>query len=89
MARKAGRLPTDLKILDAIFERYREEFSRGSKDSPIPFGETAASSGPMRDSKIYVPIDIIAVAGDLKADPDLVFGQLYYNLGPQTQVRSQ
>ena len=59
-------LPTDLDILDAIYERYYNQF--------------AASTG---QNKIYVPIDIPKIADDLKVDPDIVFGRLYYHLDPK------
>ena len=61
------RLPTDLKILDAIYERYYDVFSNY---------ETDPSS---RNSKTFVPIDIAAIAKGLRVDPDIIFGRLYYH----------
>lgn len=63
------KTPTDLDILDAIYDRYYDDFSSYLK---------AASDG--RDSKIYVPIDCKAVANALGTDADIVFGRLYYDL---------
>jgi hypothetical protein len=60
--------PTDLELLNAIYERYYEIFKSFSKDSPD------------RESKIYVPIDCVALAAQLKVDGDIVFGRLYYDL---------
>ena len=60
------RLPTDLQILDAIYDRYYETFAK------FPTGS--------RSSKIHVPIDILQIAHDLKVDDDIVFGRLYYHL---------
>lgn len=60
------RLPTDLQILTAIYDRYYDVF--------------AGFEGSERASKIYVPIDIKTVANDLGVDPDIVFGRLYYHL---------
>ena len=62
------RSPTDLKILDAIYDRYYDVFSNYEKDPSS------------RSSKIYVPIDIALVAKDLRMDGDIIFGRLYYHL---------
>lgn len=61
------RVPTDLEILNVIYEQYYDEFSSYDKNSPT------------RSSKIYVPIDIGAIARRLH-DGDIVFGRLYYHL---------
>ena len=61
------RIPTDLKILGAIYERYYEVFSNY---------ETDPSS---RNTKVFVPIDIAAIAKDLRVDSDIIFGRLYYH----------
>lgn len=61
-------LPTDQQILNAIYERYYDAFAR----------HTAAT--PTRSAKVYVPIDIPAIAADLNVDVDIVFGRLYYHL---------
>jgi hypothetical protein len=61
-------IPTDLKILDAIYRRYYGEFSKYS------------NGDGSRSSKMYVPIDIKQVAYDLKIDGDIVFGRLYFHL---------
>lgn len=67
MAKKPA--PTDLEILDAVYERYYDTF--------IDFTEGQSTS---RESKMYVPIDCAQIATDLNVDPDLVFGRLYYDL---------
>lgn len=61
-------IPTDLKILDAIYELHHEDF--------VSF----TSGEKKRGSKIYVPIDCKNIADKLKVDRDLVFGRLYYHL---------
>jgi hypothetical protein len=63
-----AKAPTDLEILNAIYNRYYGEFALLSEDKPA------------RDAKIYVPIDCKAIAKDLGIDPDIVFGRLYYDL---------
>jgi len=64
------RLPTDLKILNAIYTRYYEQFTQYSRNDP----------NPDRSAKIYVPIDIELISQKLKVDKDIVFGRLYYHL---------
>lgn len=60
--------PTDFRILREIYSRHYSEFAAFSKENPS------------RETKIYVPIDIPAVASRLGVDPDIVFGRLYYHL---------
>lgn len=62
------RVPTDLQILERIWNRHYTEFSGYPKDA----------SG--RKSKIYVPINIASIAEELGVDGDIVFGRLYYHL---------
>jgi hypothetical protein len=61
-------LPTDLQILNAIYDRYYNEFAYNVASRP----QTAV-----------VETDIKAVADDLGVDPDIVFGRLYYHLDPK------
>lgn len=60
--------PTDLEILEYIYERYYSTFISFSREKPN------------RSSKVYVPIDIEAIAKRFKVDPDIIFGRLYYHL---------
>lgn len=60
--------PTDRQILRKIHDRYYKDF--------CAYGENE----DLRDSKIYVPIDCRRIAKELKVDPDIVFGRLYYHL---------
>ena len=62
------RIPTDLEMLNAIYERYYGNFALDSVTEPT------------RDTKIYVPIDCRAIAQQLGVDGDIVFGRLYYDL---------
>ncbi len=59
------KTPTDLEILNAIYERYYDAF----------VADVAA-----RSAKILVPIDSAAIAAKLGVDPDIVFGRLHYDL---------
>ncbi len=62
------RTPTDLQILDRIYERYYASF-------------TAFDEGkPQRSARIYVPIDVAELATHFGVDADIIFGRLYYHL---------
>lgn len=62
------RLPTDIEILNKIYDDYYEIFKSFTKDKHT------------RETKIYVPIDIHQIAKELKVDDDIIFGRLYYHL---------
>ena len=62
------KLPTDLEILNAIYERYYDAFASFTKDART------------REAKIYIPLDIDAIARDLRVDGDIIFGRLYYDM---------
>jgi hypothetical protein len=63
-----AKAPTDLQILNAIYERHYADFAQ--------FSDTH----PTRKTKNYVPIDTKQIAADLGVDADIVFGRLYYDL---------
>lgn len=71
------RIPTDLEILNTIHRMYHSDFVAFERGN-----ET-------RNSKIYIPIDCKRVAKDLKVDPDIVFGRLYYHLEKQHGYRQE
>ena len=62
------KIPSDYKLLTEIYKRYYEQFKNFSREAPE------------RDSKIYVPIDIRAIADHLKTDEYIIFGRLYTHL---------
>ena len=62
------RLPTDREILDAIYGHYYDVFTQYT------------DGDDSRSTKVYVPIDIKEIAGDLKVDDDIIFGRLYHHL---------
>lgn len=64
----ARRLPTDLELLEEIYQSSVEAFSAYSEENKT------------RSSKIWMPIDIRALGARFGVDPDIVFGQLYYHL---------
>jgi hypothetical protein len=62
------RPPTDLEILRRLYDNYYQvyaAYSRANKE---------------RETKIYVPVDIAAIASDFEIDDDIIFGRLYYYL---------
>lgn len=63
-----NRNPSDLKILDGIYRMYSSDFAKAPKEQPE------------RSAKIYVPIDVDAVAARHKTDSHELFGRLYYDL---------
>jgi len=65
------RPPTDLEIMEEIYNKYYSTFISFSKEKPN------------RSAKIYVPIDIEFIAKRFSIDPDIVFGRLYYHLEPK------
>ena len=69
--------PTDLKILQAIYDRYYDTFRA------YPDGSRG------RGSKILVPIDVKEIAGSLDVDPDIVFGRLYYHLNDRFRYKRE
>ncbi|WP_100185609.1 hypothetical protein [Marinomonas sp. BSi20584] len=64
----ARNVPTDLQILQTIYNFYYDEFCSYDQDKSI------------RDSKIFVPIDCQKIAQKLGTNGDIVFGRLYYHL---------
>jgi hypothetical protein len=68
----AVRPPTDFELLRAIYERHLDDFRAWVDVEDVP----------NRGAKVMVPIDIPAIAGDLRVDPESVFGRLYFHLDP-------
>jgi len=63
------KLPTDLKILETIYDRYYSTFEAFDNNTQ-----------PTRTAKVYVPIDVDEIGKALQVDGDIVFGRLYYHL---------
>jgi hypothetical protein len=61
-------LPTDLQILNYIYDTYYKQFIEFSKDNPT------------RSASIFVPIDIEMIANNFGVHVDIIFGRLYYHL---------
>ena len=61
-------IPTDERLLAEIYKRYERAFGEFSDENKT------------RATKIWVPIDIDALARRFRCDPDLIFGRLYYHM---------
>ncbi len=61
------RLPKDVEILEAIYERYYDEYKTYAKDKPDQI------------ARIRVPINIDVIAKQCNVEEDLIFGRLYYH----------
>ena len=62
------RLPTDLKLLQHIYDIHKDEFPKYERGKSV------------RSSKIYIPIDCLAIAEHFDTDPAIIFGRLCYHL---------
>ncbi|MBA7533533.1 hypothetical protein ES705_25773 [subsurface metagenome] len=62
------KLPTDLQILNAIYNQCYNQFMAFSKNNPD------------RSAKNFTPIDIEQIAKRFGVDIDIIFGRLYYHL---------
>ncbi|SNS43932.1 hypothetical protein SAMN05421640_0146 [Ekhidna lutea] len=62
------KLPTDIQILEKIYKAHKNDFEQYENDNSI------------RDNKIFVRVDLLKIAQELKVDKDIVFGRLYYHL---------
>ncbi len=61
--------PTDLDILNAIYNRYYKTFEEFDKET-----------NKTRGNKIHVPVDIHVLSEELDMDSDMLFGRLYYHM---------
>lgn len=68
------KTPTDLKILQCIYDEYYQDF--------IQY-DSVNEKNNNRITKIFMPINCEFIAKKLKIDGDIVFGRLYYYLDHQ------
>ena len=61
-------IPTDERLLGVIYKHYFSDFTAHSDDNKI------------RQTKIWVPLDLDRLSKKLGTDPDLLFGRLYYHM---------
>jgi hypothetical protein len=70
------RLPTEREILRCIYRIYESSYPG------IPPGAERGENDP------YLPIDVKAVAAELKCKPELLFGYLYYHLDAKHRYKT-
>jgi hypothetical protein len=70
------KTPTDLEILDIIYNQYYRTFKGFVK-------------GRDRQSKVYVPIDVDLIGRKLYVDGDIIFGRLYYYLNKKYSYKPE
>jgi hypothetical protein len=73
------RLPTDRMILETIYDRHSRQYEAVSR------GDDTQSS----DNRIYIPVDLAAVAAELGADGNIVFGRLLHYLDRKHAYRNE
>lgn len=69
-----GRPPTDFELLRAIYERHDPTFEANSAT---------------RETRVYQPIDIPALADQLDVNEDMIFGRLYHDLDQKYVERAE
>jgi hypothetical protein len=69
---RVKRPPTDFDLLKEIYTRYRDHFATYVEGAP-----------GSRGKKIFVPVDLLAIANHFGVDVDSIFGRLYYHLEPK------
>ncbi len=72
-----AKLPTDLEILNDIYDRYYDDFHAYSDENKI------------RETKIYIPLEIETIAKKMGVDNDIIFGRLYYHLRNRYNYKNQ
>lgn len=74
---KPPKPPTDLEIMDKIYDEYYATFIQWVK------GDKS------RETKNYVPIDLQKIADDLGVDGDVIHGRFYSYLGEKYSVERE
>ena len=69
--------PSDFRIIEQIYDDYIDEFEQ-TADSTAEGGE-----------KVYVEIDIVALAEKLKVNKHVLFGRLYYHLDKKHRYKDE
>ena len=61
-------IPTDERLLGLIYKSYIGDFKAHTEENQI------------RQTKIWVPLDLEMLSKKLRSDPELLFGRLYYHM---------
>ena len=65
---RIGEIPTDLELLNTIYDLYHERFVLYDQDEKT------------RETRVMVPIDCKKVADILKVNQHIIFGRLHFHL---------
>lgn len=70
------RIPTDLEILEDIYNRYYGEFRKYAKKEPD------------RIARIRVPVDVEEIADACGVEEDMIFGRIYYHFNKKYSYKN-
>lgn len=62
-----NKIPTDLEIVEELYDRYYDAFRKYAKEEPD------------RIARIRVPVNVKEVAGAIGIEEDMIFGRIYYH----------
>ena len=71
------KIPTDLEILKAIYNKYHDTYKEYAKVEPD------------RITRIRVPVDIKKIADECGVEEDMIFGRLYYHFNKKYSYRDE
>lgn len=71
------KIPTDLEILEEIYNRYYDEFRRYAKREPD------------RIARIRVPIEVEKVAEACGVEEDMIFGRIFYHFNKKYSYKDR
>ncbi|GAA5522471.1 hypothetical protein LQ318_12025 [Aliifodinibius salicampi] len=70
-------IPTDLEILEEIYDRYYDEFRKYAKKEPD------------RIARIRVPIEVEKIAVACGVGEDMIFGRIFYHFNKKYSYKDQ
>lgn len=71
------RIPTDLEIMEELYERYFESFRK------------YATEDPDRIARIRVPINVQEVAEACGVEEDMIFGRIFYHFNKKYSYKDE
>jgi len=72
-----SRIPTDLEIMEELYERYFESFRK------------YATEDPDRIARIRVPINVQEVAEACGVEEDMIFGRIFYHFNKKYSYKDE
>jgi len=77
MEKNMSRIPTDLEIMEELYERYFESFRK------------YATEDPDRIARIRVPINVQEVAEACEVEEDMIFGRIFYHFNKKYSYKDE